>query len=208
MTRKELLNPGSYYHIYNRGNNRENIFIEEKNYRYFLKRYAQYIEPVACTYAYCLLRNHFHLAVRIRSNEEQMEYQQTCGVSETPQVSSRLDPSLQFSHLFNAYAKSINKAYGRTGSLFEGRFKRILLTSRRQMMFLVAYIHRNPEKHGFVEGYRDWPYSAYATILSRKLALLKRDELLGWFNGRPAYDQAHQTEDESEISQLITDDFF
>jgi len=49
------LEPGLYYHIYNRGNNRENLFIKERIYHYFLQLYANYIEPVAETYAYCLL---------------------------------------------------------------------------------------------------------------------------------------------------------
>jgi putative transposase len=57
---------GVAYHIYNRGNNRENVFVEERNYRHFLQLYAKYIEPVAWTYAYCLLRNHFHFLVKIK----------------------------------------------------------------------------------------------------------------------------------------------
>ena len=60
------LEHGKYYHIYNRGNNRENIFVEERNYPYFLKLYAQHIFPVADTFAYCLMRNHFHLLVHIK----------------------------------------------------------------------------------------------------------------------------------------------
>ncbi len=64
-----------YYHIFNRGNNRENIFKEERNYRYFLKLYAKYIEPVADTFAYCLLPNHFHLLVRTKTVEELQELQ-------------------------------------------------------------------------------------------------------------------------------------
>jgi len=63
------LQPGQYYHLYNRGNNRENIFREERNYTYFLRLYAKHIEPVAETYAYCLLRNHFHVLVKIRDAE-------------------------------------------------------------------------------------------------------------------------------------------
>lgn len=71
MTSPAALQYGQYYHIYNRGNNQENLFREERNYRYFLKLYASYIEPIADTYAYCLLRNHFHLLVRIKTVEEQ-----------------------------------------------------------------------------------------------------------------------------------------
>jgi REP element-mobilizing transposase RayT len=58
------------YHIYNRGVNRENIFIEERNYAHFLTLYTKYIVPVADTFAYCLLRNHFHLLVRTRTEED------------------------------------------------------------------------------------------------------------------------------------------
>ncbi len=65
MTSPAPLQRGQVYHIYNRGNNREEIFIQERNYRHFLQLYAQYVEPVADTYAYCLLRNHFHFLVRI-----------------------------------------------------------------------------------------------------------------------------------------------
>ena len=66
MSKITPLQYGQYYHIYNRGNNRENIFIEERNYRYFLQLYAKHVAPVADTYAYCLLRNHFRLLVRIK----------------------------------------------------------------------------------------------------------------------------------------------
>ena len=55
-----------YYHIYNRGNNGETLFREERNYRYFLNLYAKYIEPVAETFAYCLLKNHFHFLVHVK----------------------------------------------------------------------------------------------------------------------------------------------
>ena len=57
------LQPGHYYHIYNLGNNREDLFRETRNYAYFLKLYAHHIHPIADTFAYCLLRNHFHLLV-------------------------------------------------------------------------------------------------------------------------------------------------
>ena len=66
MTNPIPLEPGKFYHIYNRGNNRENIFSEERNYAHFLKLYAYHVGPIANTYAYCLLHNHFHLFVRAK----------------------------------------------------------------------------------------------------------------------------------------------
>src|SRR5262245_24090528 len=100
----------TYYHIYNRGINRENIFVEARNYTYFLWFYNQYIEPVAETFVYCLLRNHFHLLVRIKTETEIIEAQ-TLKVSKTFRVSPEEAPSKHFDALFNAYAKAMNNAY-------------------------------------------------------------------------------------------------
>ena len=205
MTKSDPLAQGSYYHIYNRGNNREDIFFEEKNYQFFLQRYAQYVEPVAFTYAYCLMTNHFHFLVRIRTEEEQLDYHETCGVLETPQVFRVLDTSRQFGHLFNAYTKSINEAYDRSGSLFEGRFKRIRVESHAQLVYLVAYIHRNPEKHGIVEDFRNWAHTSYRSILSSNQTRLQRDEVLAWFGGREGFEDGHWTEDEHRIGDLLID---
>ena len=54
------------YHIYNHANGDDSIFWEQDNYRFFLEKYVKYINPVADTFAYCLMRNRFHLMVRIK----------------------------------------------------------------------------------------------------------------------------------------------
>lgn len=64
------LQPNTYDHIYNRGINGETVYKEESNYAYFLNKYAKYIEPVADTYAYCLLKNHFHFLVLTKDEKE------------------------------------------------------------------------------------------------------------------------------------------
>jgi REP element-mobilizing transposase RayT len=201
MSKPTPLRYGEYYHIYNRGNNRENIFIEERNYPYFLNLYAKYVEPVADTYAYCLLRNHFHVLVRIKTEEEQ----QTLRVSETLRV---LNPSQQFGNLFNAYAKAINEACNRTGSLFEHPFGRVEVTSDAYLIWLVIYIHQNPHKHGFVDDFRTWPYSSYRTFLSTKLTHLKRGDVLAWFDGVDGFETSHQQEVPAHrIAHLVPEDF-
>jgi putative transposase len=207
MTSPVALQHGQYYHVYNRGNNRENVFVEERNYRYFLKLYANYIEPIADTYAYCLLRNHFHLLVRIKTVEEQ-EAMETLRVSETLMVFKPKKPGQQFGNLFNAYAKAINKAYGRTGSLFQNPFGRTLVDSDAYFVHLIAYIHQNPQKHGFVDDFRVWPYSSYHAILSEKPTHLKREEVLTWFAGPTAFQVSHQQQvSEHRLGPLVPDDF-
>ena len=77
---------GHYYHIYNRGVNGEDIFVEERNYHLFLKLVERHLIPVADLFAYCLLKNHFHLSVRIKSEEEILETKKTLRVSKTLRV--------------------------------------------------------------------------------------------------------------------------
>lgn len=65
----EPTQPDTYYHVYNGGINGEPIFKEARNYNYFPEKYAQHINPIADTYAYCLLSNHFHFLIRTCSVE-------------------------------------------------------------------------------------------------------------------------------------------
>ncbi|HZJ36340.1 MAG TPA: hypothetical protein VFD29_06925, partial [Gillisia sp.] len=102
----EVLSQGNYYHIYNRGNNGEPLFFEEENYIYFLKLFDKYISPIAETYAWCLMKNHFHFLVYLKSEEEIDISQLTYKTSTQPKIVSA---SRQFSHCFNSYAQTINK---------------------------------------------------------------------------------------------------
>jgi len=208
MTSPSPLEYGQYYHIYNRGNNRTDIFYEDRNYHHFLNLYIKYIEPVADTYAYCLLRNHFHVLVRIKTIAEQEQtLRQTLKVSETFRVFKPLHPSQQFGSLFNAYAKAMNKAYQRTGSLFENPFGRIAVAGDAHFWRLITYIHCNPQKHGLVDLFSDWPYSSYHAVLSDKPTRVKRQAVLDWFDGPAGFQSAHrQAIDEALIAPLIVDD--
>jgi putative transposase len=196
---------GTYYHIFNRGTNGENVFVEKRNYSFFMQRYAKYIEPVAATYAYCLLKNHFHFLVRIKMPEEQRE---TLKVSETFRVSKGVvEPSRQFGHLLNAYAKAFNKLYGRTGSLFEHPFHRVAVETDAHFQSLVAYIHRNPQKHGFVDDFRAWPYSSYHALESQRPTRLQREAVLEWFGGQESFLAFHASDvREDTIRSIMLED--
>ena len=195
MTSPNPLLYNTYYHIYNRGNNGENIFIQERNYDHFMNLYAKFIEPISETFGYCLLRNHFHVLVKIKSEEE---IEQTLKVAKTFRVSEKRKPlgsdyaSKKFSDFFNAYAKAINNAYGRTGSLFQHHFGRVPVTTDSQFWNVIAYIHQNPQKHKFVEDFRDWKYSSYGVLLSDKPTKIQRDIVLDWFGGKDGYLKLHE----------------
>jgi hypothetical protein len=90
----------------------------------------------------------------------------------------------QFSHFFNAYAKTINKAYDRTGSLFQHPFGRVPITTDRQFWNVIAYIHQNPQKHRYARDFRDWKWSSYGMILAEKPTKVKHNAVLDWFGGK------------------------
>ena len=119
-----------------------------------------------------------------------------------------MDASHAFANLFGTYTKAFNKAYQRTGSLFEKPFRRILVDSDRYFAYLAVYIHRNPQKHGYVDDYRNWPYSSYRATLSSKTTRIQREAVLDWFDSRASFERSHSSSiNESVIEPLIVDDF-
>ena len=198
------LEPGKYCHIYNRGNNHEDLFREERNYPFFLALYTRHIEPVAETFAYCLLRNHFHLLVRIRDTDTHM----TSPADLSCVNGAARSPSQCFANLFNAYARAINKTYNRSGALFERPFGRIEVKNDCYFTNLIYYIHFNPQKHGFVADFRDWSYSSYHAMTSIHATKVKRCEVLQWSGGVDALLKSHlQGMPVKDIQPLMSDDF-
>lgn len=195
----EKLQLDQIYHIYNRGNNRENLFRNRENYLYFLKLFSEHVAPVVVVFAYCLLPNHFHFLLRLKSREE---IANLTGLGKPVRFIDR--PHQPFSNCFNAYTKAFNKRYERTGALFERPFGRKLVDSPRYFNNLVVYIHRNPQKHGLVDDFRDWPYSSYEAVLSDKPTQIARAAVLDWFGSRADFCHSHQQEaDEAAIAHLL-----
>ena len=200
---KHPLVPGNYYHIYNRGNNGIDIFFDNGNYEYFLKLYQQYIYPIAETYAWCLMKNHFHFLVYIRSENEIKKEALEYSTVEKPKI---LDASKQFGHLFNAYTQAINKKYNRTGSLFEKPFERKRIDSEKYLKNLIYYIHNNPIHHGFVKNTIEYPWSSYETMLSNKPTRLKREDSIEIFGSKEAFISYHNEKQDLEyMVELLFD---
>ena len=192
---------GRYYHIYNRGNNGIDVFYENENYLHFLRLYEKYIEPVAETFAWCLMKNHFHLLVYIKQQNEinikLLEYS-------TVDVPKVINASKQFSHFFNSYTQSMNKRYNRTGSLFEKPFERIEVTSEKYFQKLIFYIHNNPVHHGFVDNIIEYPWSSYGSIISERPSKIKRERVIKIFNDVDNFIFYHnQKQNLSELNDLI-----
>lgn len=151
----------NYYHVYNRGNNKGQIFFEEKNYYYFLSKIGNAFEDKVDLVAYCLMPNHYHLITHVKQDgflEEAMQ---------------------KFS---TGYSRAINKAYNRTGHLFQGRFKNKLIPNNEYLLHLSRYIHRNPLRAGLVDDINEWKFSSYAAYIGKaKYLFIKPDIILDQF---------------------------
>lgn len=172
---------GNYYHIYNRGINSCKLFKNPENYEYFLDLYDQHITPVAYTFAWVLMPNHFHFLVRIKEEKDIIPINLT-GFGNLSGLKKPKPPHQYFSNLFNAYTKAVNKRFLRHGTLFERPFKRKLIDNQDYLKQVILYIHQNPVHHGFCDLPLDYPWSSYLTCVSVKPTKLHRESVLGWFD--------------------------
>jgi hypothetical protein len=109
------LQPDIFYHIYNHANGADNLFREERNYHYFIQQWEKYILPIADTYAYCLMPNHFHALIKIKGIETLSKNEKFESILRDPTGFENLSGliSKQFGNFFNSYAKAFNKMYDR-----------------------------------------------------------------------------------------------
>jgi len=101
-------------------------------------------------------------------------------------------PHQNFSNLFNAYTKAINKRYERTGSLFERPFKRKIITEDTYLRDLAVYIHLNPKTHGIADNFTAYPHSSYKTFFSEKQTSIERQEVIEWFDNLKNFEFVHK----------------
>lgn len=214
----ESLQPDSCYHIFNHANGFENIFKIEANFLYFLEKYRLYISPIAETYAYCLMPNHFHLVVRMRKREtiealirinndpsNRFNFskvatfgEETNKVSNFGKVIKISDNDIekylskQFANLFSCYTQSFNKVYHRKGSLFIKNFKREPISDKIYFLNAIVYTHRNPIHHGFREKYEDWEYSSYTDIVDGVCDYVEVSKLLTMTEGLESLKEMHR----------------
>ena len=147
--------PELYYHIYNRGNNRERIFFEHDNYIYFLKKIKEYLVPVSDIVVYCLMPTHYHIVGRVKpQTSEVFEASEVLGAKHSPISTAMMRLSV-------SYTKAINKRFQRVGVLFQGQFQAKPILTSEYLLNLCRYIHGNPVKDGIVADITQWQYSNY-----------------------------------------------
>ena len=149
---------GNYYHIYNRGCNKEPIFFKEDHYRFLIKLLEENIQFYHIKMlAYCLMPNHYHFLAKQTTDDS---------------ISNMLR------YVFNTYTQKINAKMERTGTLFEGRAKHILIDKEEYLAHVMRYVHLNPVKAGFVASPEEWKYSNYLECIGKRKSSMFDEETL------------------------------
>lgn len=184
MKNIDPLMPDKYYHVYNRAVSNDRLFTHEEEYLHFLNLWRQRVSPLAHTYAYCLLPNHFHFMIRMKS---EIEMCKSLKINEFKHITvSRI-----FAALFCSYANTFNNRHDRMGKLFMLPFRRKEIKSDQYFSQLVYYIHRNPLHHNLEKNPTRWPYASYSAIISDQPTWLHRSAVLDWFGGVEGFKQYH-----------------
>lgn len=142
------------YHIYNQGNNKQQIFFSDENYIYFLRCYRKLVSPFTETIAYCLMPNHFHFLIYTNDSS-------TNKIKVGSLYLTQLSNAIR--KLLSSYASAINKQQATTGSLFRQKTKAELINNSSKNYAVTAfhYIHFNPLKANLVTHLNEWKFSSY-----------------------------------------------
>ena len=166
----EPLEKGNVYHFCNRGCNREPIFFSKENYLYLLRKvkstHARYGVDVL---AYCLMPNHYHFLIKQKTERPLSDW---------------------IKMLFNGYVQAVNKQQNRTGTLFAGRARHVLVDDDAYFVHLARYIHLNPVKAKLVDDPSDWPYSNFLEwVEKRPGTLVNREFVKSYFEDIKDYEE-------------------
>lgn len=165
----KLFIENGYYHLYNRGVEKRNIFLDEQDYTIFLYNLKRYLDPSLGSdphslvqeidlLAFCLMPNHFHLQVKQHTKN---------GITKLIRA------------VCTNYVMYFNNKYEREGTLFQGKYKAALIETDIYLLHLSRYIHLNPYPGSDPLSY---PYSSYSYYMGNKNAnWVKPQEILNFF---------------------------
>jgi putative transposase len=138
--------PGAIYHITSRGNQKQRIFLDQRDFRSFSATLAVVVmRHKWVVHAHCLMPNHYHLLI------------------ETPEAKL----SVGMKYLNGVYAQAFNRRHDRVGHALQGRFKAILVDKESYLLELCRYIVLNPVRAGLVTQPGEWKWSSYAATIGR-----------------------------------------
>ncbi len=133
------------YHVINRGNGRQGVFHKDKDYEAFLKLMKAAKERHAVNvYGYCLMPNHFHMAVRPEKGEELSRWMQW---------------------LMTSHVRRYHRHYESSGHVWQGRYKSFMVQDDSHLLMVLRYIEGNPVRAKIVSSAKEWRWSSHNEVL-------------------------------------------
>jgi len=199
------LEPGFFYHIYNRGNDSRQVFFSRENYLFFLKKMKENLSPFVSFVSWCLIPNHFHFIVFVRKVKIEVDGIHSMTLSHAMNNPHSLTKTRTLNYsigiLLRSYTRAIQKQENFSGSLFQQHTNAKPLIDeikiepaywdtafgtqinisegKSYLQTCVEYIHLNPVYSGLVKKAEDWEYSSYMDYLGlRDGKLIDYDLLL------------------------------
>lgn len=164
-----LVLPGLPHHVIHRGHNRQPVFLQDGDRRAWKDSLADALERTRVKlHAYVLMDNHVHLLL-------------------TPVEAPDLSKAMQF--LGRRYVGGFNAVHGRSGTLWEGRFRAAPVETERYLLACMRYIELNPVRAGIVARAEDHPWSSAAHHLGLRIDPLVSDHALYWDLGNTPFDR-------------------
>lgn len=161
--------PGYPHHVIQRGNNRQPIFVDADDYRRLLDDLAQHAKARGvAVHAYVLMSNHLHLLA-------------------TPEADDSLPLMMQA--VGRGYVRWFNRRHGRSGTLWEGRYRSTIVEAERHLLACMAYIDLNPVRAGMVTAAADYPWSSHAALVGLRSDALLSPHTLYWQLGNTPFDR-------------------
>ena len=159
--------PGYPHHVIQRGNNRQAIFVDRQDFEAMLALLAENAQKFrVAVHAYVLMDNHFHLLA-------------------TPATAEALPRMMQA--VGRSYVRYFNDRHGRSGTLWEGRYRSTLIETDRYLLACMVYIDLNPVRAGMVAQPLDWPWSSHAHYLDQRSDRLVTPHALYWALGNTPF---------------------
>jgi len=165
---QRVIGDSGFMHIIVRGINRQDLFLEDEDYESFLEKVKEVKQKFGFELiAYCLMTNHVHLVV----HDDKKQF------------------SLVMQSLEVRYSKYFNAKYGRSGYLFQDRFRSESIDTAEYLLTVIHYVHRNPEKAGMCK-MADYRWSSYADYVDGA-GLCDTALALDYFGGKAGFDEFH-----------------
>jgi REP-associated tyrosine transposase len=177
----------NFYHIYNRGNNKQIIYFNRDNYLFFLKKIRENLLKHFDVLAYCLMPNHFHILGFSKENIDNQLAIRSIAIT------------------LSSYTQALNKQNSKTGNLFQRKTKAKAINSETNyLLYCINYIHQNPYKANLVNKIEDWEFSSFRDYIGIRNGTLCNinfgEKLLGVVNSREFYDISYTNIDERYIN--------